>query len=153
MLRNNILFPNQVRKAKYQSIPNDAAELTCLAYILKDLWIFLTFPPILYCDYLSALQKSWYEWTINLVFMHIVNILNWIIILCMKSCSRSSNHFTKPMSKTALKYFPIKLYLQPQQSLREGISDIQNGNYVDQRSCKDSLLSWSDKDEISHTSR
>jgi hypothetical protein len=42
---------------------NTAAEITWLTFLLKDLHIPLTTPPVLYCDNLSALHM-----TINLVF-------------------------------------------------------------------------------------
>jgi hypothetical protein len=50
-------------EAEYRSMANTAAEITWLTFLLKDLHIPLTTPPVLYCDNLSALHM-----TINPVF-------------------------------------------------------------------------------------
>jgi len=53
--RNNMQSP--------APMTNTTAELTWLTFILKDLLIFLSSPPLLYCDNISALYMI-----INLVF-------------------------------------------------------------------------------------
>ena len=50
-------------KAEYRSIPSVTAELPWLSFILRDIGIPLTHPPILQCDNMSALHM-----TINPVF-------------------------------------------------------------------------------------
>jgi hypothetical protein len=50
-------------EAEYRSMASTAAELTWLSFILRDLGIHLSRPPILHCDNLSALHM-----TVNPVF-------------------------------------------------------------------------------------
>lgn len=50
-------------KAEYRVMANTVVELTWLSFILKDLHISLSSPPVLHCDNISVLYM-----TINLVF-------------------------------------------------------------------------------------
>ena len=50
-------------EAKYRAMAITTAELTWLSYILRDIGLFLSTPPVLYCDNLSTLSM-----TINPVF-------------------------------------------------------------------------------------
>lgn len=50
-------------ETEYRAMANTAAELTWLTYLLRDLRVSQTQPPILFCDNLSALYM-----TVNPVF-------------------------------------------------------------------------------------
>jgi hypothetical protein len=86
---------------------NTTAELTWLAFILKDLRITLSSPPILYCDNLSALHM-----TVNPVFharskhieldYHFVRervARGLLVTQHISSVNQVADLFTKPMSK------------------------------------------------------
>ncbi|KAJ8772626.1 hypothetical protein K2173_027803 [Erythroxylum novogranatense] len=73
-------------EAEYRSLAHAAAELTWLGYILDDLRIQPTRPPVLYGDNLSALHL------IRIRFTQGVSMWLWIITMSRTCCSRSSNH-------------------------------------------------------------
>lgn len=50
-------------EAEYRALASTAAELTWLSYVLRDIGAYISAPPILYCDNLSALYM-----TVNSVF-------------------------------------------------------------------------------------
>jgi len=144
---------------------NTTAELTWLAFILKDLRITLSSPPILYCDNLSALHM-----TVNPVFharskhieldYHFVRervARGLLVTQHISSVNQVADLFTKPMSKAALQYFRNKLCLQPRQSLREGVNHLLQldtvgtaNNCESQWRNKDTRDSWRKKGGDSH---
>jgi hypothetical protein len=94
-------------EAEYRAMANTTAELTWLAFILKDLCITLSSPSILYCDNLSALHM-----TVNPVFharskhieldYHFVRervARGLLVTQHISSVNQVANLFTKPMSK------------------------------------------------------
>jgi hypothetical protein len=114
---------------------NTTAELTWLTFILQDLHISPSSPPILYCDNLNALHM-----TVNPVFharskhieldYHFVRehvALGLLITQHISTHEQIADIFTKPMSKGALAYFKDKLCLRLRPSLREDV----NGNKTD----------------------
>jgi hypothetical protein len=122
---------------------NTAAEITWLTFLLKDLHIPLTTPPVLYCDNLSALHM-----TINPVFharskhieldYHFVRervAIGHLITRHINSSNQITDIFTKPISKAALNYFQPKLCLLPRPSLREDVSTTQS----DSKHCENSM--------------
>lgn len=50
-------------EAEYRAMSSTAAELTWLSYVLRDIGAYISAPPVLYCDNLSALYM-----TVNPVF-------------------------------------------------------------------------------------
>ena len=128
---------------------NTVAGLMWLTFILKDLRIPMACPPILYCDNLSALHM-----TVNPVFharskhieldYHFVRervAQGQLITQYISTANQIADLFTKPISTASLNYFRTKLCLQPQHSLREGISNtlhISNKNYENQTNKSDS---------------
>ncbi|KAJ0028636.1 hypothetical protein Pint_36096 [Pistacia integerrima] len=100
-------------EAEYRAMANTVAELTWMTFILKDLRIAITSPPILYCDNLSALYM-----TVNPIFharskhieldYHFVRerVARGLLITQHISIDNQvTDLFTKPMSKAALQYF------------------------------------------------
>jgi len=122
-------------EAEYRAMANTTAELIWLTFILQDLHISPSSPPILYCDNLSALHM-----TVNPVFharskhieldYHFVRervALGFLITQHISTHEQIADIFTKPMSKGALAYFKDKLCLRLRPSLREDV----NGNKID----------------------
>lgn len=98
---------------------NTTAKLTWMTFILKDLRIAMTSPPIIYYDNLSALHM-----TINPVFharsKHIELDYHFVrerfarglfITQYISTDNQVADLFTKPMSKAAFQYFRTKLCL------------------------------------------
>jgi hypothetical protein len=115
-------------EAEYRAMANTTAELTWLTYILHDLHTPLLSPPVLYCDNLSALHM-----TVKPVFharskhieldYHFIRkrvALGKLITHHIPNTHQIADLFAKPVSKATLLHFQRKLYLQPQQRLREG---------------------------------
>lgn len=121
-------------EAEYRAMTNNTAELTWLTYILTDLCISLSHPPVLYCDNISALYMA-----INPVFharskhieldYHFVRervVLGLLVTKHVSSANQVADIFTKPVPKAALSYFRNKLCLQPRLSLRGDSSNLQS---------------------------
>jgi hypothetical protein len=66
-------------EAEYRAMANTAAELTWLTFLLRDLRVPQSQPPILFCDNLSALHM-----TINPVFHARSKHIDWTTILFVK---------------------------------------------------------------------
>jgi hypothetical protein len=143
-------------EAEYRAMANTTAELTWLTFILKDLRIFLSSSPILYCDNISALHM-----TINPVFharskhieldYHFVRervSLGLLVTQYIPTNDQVADLFTKPVSKAILRHFQDKLCLQPRPRLREGISNTQLSfdknhiNCVSQTTLKDNPYNY-----------
>lgn len=106
-----------------------AAELTWLTYLLSDLRLPISSPPIIYCDNLSALYL-----TVNPVFharskhieldFHFVRervARGLLVTKHIPSSSQVADLFTKSVPKSTLASFRSKLCLQPRLRLREDI--------------------------------
>jgi hypothetical protein len=117
--KNNTISRSST-KANYRAIANTTAELTWLTYILKDLRISISAPPVLYCDNISSLYM-----TINPVFharskhieldYHFVRervAIGLLVTKHVSSANQVTDIFTKPVP------FHNKLCLLPRLSLR-----------------------------------
>ncbi|XP_021603912.1 receptor-like protein 9b [Manihot esculenta] len=113
-----------------------AAELTWLGYLLDDLRVYPTKPPILYGDNLSALHL-----TVNPVLhtrsKHVALDYHYVreriaqgvlITRYIPSAYQVADIFTKSMTKTRLAQFRRKFCLHPGHSLR---GDISSGSHKD----------------------
>lgn len=98
---------------------NTTPELTWLTYLLHNLHVSQTQPPILFCDNLSALYM-----TINPIFhslskhieldYHFVRervSMGLLITRHVSSTSQIEDVFIKPMCKASLRYFQHKLFM------------------------------------------
>ncbi|KAJ8759578.1 hypothetical protein K2173_007207 [Erythroxylum novogranatense] len=123
-------------EAEYRSLAHTAAELTWLGYILDDLRIQPTRPPVLYGDNLSALHL-----TVNPVLhtrsKHVALDYHYVrervaqgvlITKYIPSAYQIADIFTKSMTKARLAQFRRKLCLFPGHSLR---GDISSGSHKD----------------------
>ena len=134
-------------EVEYRAMANSAAELTWLTFLLRDLRVPQSQPPILFCDNLSALHM-----TINPVFharskhieldYHFVRervSMGLLVTPHVSSTLQIVDIFTKPLCKAVLHHFRNKLCLQPQHSLREGIKhNPPTNNHLES-------TTWSDK--------
>ncbi|XP_021602452.1 uncharacterized mitochondrial protein AtMg00810-like [Manihot esculenta] len=123
-------------ETEYRSMAHTVAELTWLGYLLDDLRVYPTRPPILYGDNLSALHL-----TVNPVLhtrsKHVALDYHYVrervaqgvlITRYIPSAYQVADIFTKSMTKTRLAQFRRKLYLHPGHSLR---GDISSGSHKD----------------------
>ena len=144
----------------YHVMANTTMELTWLTFLLHDLQVSQSCPPILFCDNLSALHI-----TINPVFhalskhieldYHFVRerVSMGLLITChVSSTIQFDNIFTNPLCKTTLHHFCSKLCLQPRHILREGIKqDHTSNNHLESTNRSDKVWrenidKWSDKE-------
>ena len=108
-------------EAEYRSMASTAAEITWLSFLLRDLGIPLSRPPILHCDNLSALHM-----TINPVFhgrtkhieldYHFVRekvAFGSLETRFVSSTSQLADIFTKPLPKASFLHLQTKLGLCP----------------------------------------
>ncbi|XP_021599688.1 uncharacterized mitochondrial protein AtMg00810-like [Manihot esculenta] len=123
-------------EAEHRSMAHTAAELTWLGYLLDDLRVYPTKPPILYGDNLSALHL-----TVNPVLhtrsKHVALDYHYVrkrvaqgvlITRYIPSAYQVADIFTKSITKTRLAQFRRKLCLHPGHSLR---GDISSGSHKD----------------------
>ena len=108
-------------EAEYYSMASTAEEITWLSFLLHDLGIPLSRPPILHCDNLSALHM-----TINPVFhgrtkhieldYHFVHekvAFGSLETRFVSSTSQLADIFTKPLPKASFLHLRTKLGLCP----------------------------------------
>ncbi|KAJ8755821.1 hypothetical protein K2173_024366 [Erythroxylum novogranatense] len=123
-------------EAEYRSLAHAAAELTWLGYILDDLRIQPTRPPVLYGDNLSALHL-----TVNPVLYtrskHVALDYHYVrervaqgVLITKYNPSKISNrrYIYKIHDESSLRQFRRKLCLFPGHSLR---GDISSGSHKD----------------------
>ncbi|CAA3032025.1 copia-type [Olea europaea subsp. europaea] len=128
-------------EAEYRAMAHTAAEITWLTFLLKDLGVPQSNPPVLFYDNLSALHM-----TVNPVFhsrsnhiefdYHFVHervALGLLVTRHISTTHQVAGIFTKPMPKATLAVLCLKLRLQPRPSLREDI----NTNLPNQRALPD----------------
>ena len=106
-------------EAEYRSMASATAELTWLSFILRDIDLHLSQPPILFCDNMSALYM-----TINPVFhnrskhieldYHFIRekvALGKLITQFVSSDELLADIFTKPLASNVFNCFRVKLGL------------------------------------------
>ena len=106
-------------EAEYRAMASTSAELTWISFILRDIGLFQSRPPVLFCDNLSALHM-----TINPVFhSHSKHIAIDYHFVCEKvalgtlttqfvpSSSQVVDIFTKPLSRAVFDGLKHKLGL------------------------------------------
>jgi hypothetical protein len=112
-------------EAEYRVMANTTTELTWLTYILKDLRISLSNPPVLYCDNISALYMTinpvFHAWSkhieLDYHFVHERVALGLLVTKHVSSANQVADIFTKPVPKATLAYFCNKLCLLPRLNL------------------------------------
>lgn len=118
-------------EAEYRALASTSAELTWLTYILRDIGLHLSHPPLLYCDNISALQL-----TVNPIFhartkhveidYHFVRekvASGSLVTQFIPSPQQVADIFTKPLLRKPFHLLRTKLGLWqvPQPSLREHV--------------------------------
>lgn len=104
-------------EAEYRALASLAAELTWITYILKDIGVPKSSPPVLYTDNISALHLTsnpvLYARTKHVELdYHLVRekvVQGAMLTKFIPSQLQVADVFTKPLTKSQFKYFRSKL--------------------------------------------